>query len=80
MSLIRKLNHEKLELERKHAWRLHQTEIFMADISDQSVTMAYKDIVELMKTTIGAVSAKIYKVKARLKAEVLRLCGKDAAC
>jgi hypothetical protein len=79
-SLIRKLNHEKLELERKYAWRLHQTEIFMADISDQSVTMAYKDIAELMMTTIGAVSAKIYKTKARLKAEVIRLCGKDAAC
>jgi hypothetical protein len=48
----------------------------MADISDLSVTMAYKDIAELMITTIGADSAKIHKTKTRLKAEVIRLCGK----
>lgn len=78
-SLIQKLNHEKLELERKYSWRLHQTEILMSGASDQAVTMAYRDIAELMMTTIGSVSAKIYKTKARLKAEIIRLCGKEAA-
>lgn len=80
MALIQSLIHEKLDLDRKYAWRLRQTEIFMTGASAQTVTMAYRDIAELMMTTIGAVSAKIHKTKARLKSDIIRLCGKEAAC
>ena len=80
MTLIQALGNEKQELERKYAWRLRQTEIFITDAPNQATTMTYKDIAELMMTTIGSVSAKIHKSKARLKSEIIRMCGKKAAC
>lgn len=78
-AVIEKLTHEKSELERKYTWRLRQVETMMSDAS-QAVTTSYKDIAELMMTTTGAVSAKIYKTKARLKSEIIRICGKKAEC
>jgi len=77
---IRKLKAEKIELERKYAWRLRQVEAMTTEGSNQTGSTPYKDIAELLKTTVGAVSAKIYKTKARLKLEISRLCGEEAKC
>jgi RNA polymerase sigma factor (sigma-70 family) len=74
---IFKLTREKLELERKYAWRLRQVEAMTAKGINQTGTTPYNDIAELMMTTVGTVSAKIYKTKARLKSEVSRLCGEE---
>jgi hypothetical protein len=48
--------------------------------ADHTITLVYRDIAELMMATIGSVSAKIHKSKACLKSEIIRLCGKKAAC
>lgn len=77
---IGKLEREKSELERKYAWRLRQVEAMTAEGSNQTGTASYKDISELMMTTVGSVSAKIYKVKTRLRSEIIRLCGEEAKC
>ncbi len=62
---------DKKELERKYAWRLRQTYRIAEKDPNAIISTSYKDIAELLGTSIGSISAKIYKAKAYLKKEYL---------
>lgn len=60
------LQREHAELERKHAWRKRQRAALLARAHRRKVTAPYRDIADLLNTSVGTLGSRIKRLREEL--------------